>query len=204
MQIAGRTKSPPRWAQKIFMSKEKHVKHISHEGPILKIDTDELFENNPDRDKKLSQRRIARERVLQLLFSHALNDRDTDELYAELIKSDTALNEQALEFARQLLLFHNQHEEGLNAIITERLSNWDFSRVALIDKILIQIGIIEFMYFPEIPPKATINELIEIAKDFSTEESGKFINGILHAVKEDLQSKGELNKEGRGLIEQSS
>ena len=60
------------------------------------------------------------------------------------------------------------------------------------------------MYFPEIPPKATINELIEIAKDFSTEESGKFINGILHAVKEDLQSKGELNKEGRGLIDQSS
>ena len=186
------------------MSKEKHVKHISNEGPILKIDTDELFENNPDRDKRLSQRRLARERVLQLLFSHAMNNRDTDELFLELIKSDTTLNEQALEFARQLLLFHHQHLEGLNVIITERLSNWDFSRVALIDKILIQIGIIEFMYFPEIPPKATINELIEIAKDFSTEESGKFINGILHAVKEDLQSKGELNKEGRGLIEQSS
>ena len=186
------------------MSKEKHVKHISNEGPILKIDTDELFENNPDRDKKLSQRRLARERVLQLLFSHAMNDRDTDELYRELIRSDITLNDQALEFARQLLLFHNLHLEGLNVIITERLSNWDFSRVALIDKILIQIGIIEFMYFPEIPPKATINELIEIAKDFSTEESGKFINGILHAVKEDLQSKGELNKEGRGLIEQST
>ncbi len=186
------------------MSKEKHVKHISNEGPILKIDTDELFENSPDRDKKLSQRRLARERVLQLLFSHAMNERDTDDLYKELIRSDTTLNEQALEFARQLLLFHNQHLDALNVIITERLSNWDFSRVALIDKILIQLGIIEFMYFPEIPPKATINELIEIAKDFSTEESGKFINGILHAVKEDLQSKGELNKEGRGLIEQSN
>jgi N utilization substance protein B len=185
------------------MSKEKHVRHISNEGPILSIDTDELFENNPDRDKKLSQRRLARERVLQLLFSHAINERDTDELFAELIKSDTHLEEQALEFARQLLLVHNQHREAINVIITERLSNWDFSRVALVDKILIQIGILEFMYFPEIPPKATINELIEIAKDFSTEESGKFINGILHAVKEDLQSKGELHKEGRGLIEQS-
>jgi N utilization substance protein B len=185
------------------MSKEKHVKHISNEGPILKIDTDELFENNPERDKKLSQRRLARERVLQLLFSHALNERDTDELYAELIKSDTGLHEQALEFAHQLLLYHNQHEADLNAIITERLSNWDFSRVALVDKILIQLGIIEFKYFPEIPPKATINELIEIAKDFSTEESGKFINGILHAVKEDLLTKGEMNKEGRGLVEQS-
>ena len=186
------------------MSKEKHVKHISNEGPILSIDTDELFENNPERDKKLTQRRLARERVLQLLFSHAMNERDTDELYAELIKSDEQLGEQALEFARLLLVNFNLHQAGLNVIITERLSNWDFSRVALVDKILIQLGIIEFMYFPEIPPKATINELIEIAKDFSTEESGKFINGILHAVKEDLQNKGELNKEGRGLIEQSS
>jgi N utilization substance protein B len=186
------------------MSKEKHVKHISHEGPILSIDTDELFENNPERDKKLSQRRLARERALQLLFSHAINERDTDELYAELIKSDDNLSEQALEFARQILFFHNLHLAEINVIITERLSNWDFSRVALVDKILIQIGIIEFKYFPEIPPKATINELIEIAKDFSTEESGKFINGILHAIKEDLLAKGEMNKEGRGLVEQSS
>jgi N utilization substance protein B len=186
------------------MSTEKHVRHISNEGPILSIDTDELFENNPDRDKKLTQRRLARERVLQLLFSHAMNERDTDELFTEMIKSDEHLNQQALEFARQLLVFYNLHKASLDVIITERLSNWDFSRVALIDKILIQLGIIEFMYFPEIPPKATINELIEIAKDFSTEESSKFINGILHAIKEDLQSKGELHKEGRGLIEQSS
>jgi N utilization substance protein B len=185
------------------MSKEKHVKHISNEGPILTIETDELFENNPERDKKLSQRRLARERALQLLFSHAINGRDTDELYVELIKSDGILSEQALEFSRQILLLHNQHFDEINTIITERLSNWDFSRVALIDKILIQIGILEFKYFPQIPPKATINELIEIAKDFSTEESGKFINGILHAIKEDLISKGEMNKEGRGLVDQS-
>lgn len=183
--------------------KDRHTKHSADEGPILVIETDELFENNPDRDKKLSQRRLARERALQLLFSHAINERDTDELYLELIKSDEFLNEQALEFARQILLLYNQHTGEINQIITDHLSNWDFSRVALVDKILIQIGILEFKYFPEIPPKATINELIEIAKDFSTEESGKFINGILHAIKEDLQAKGELHKEGRGLIEQS-
>ncbi|MEI8135341.1 MAG: transcription antitermination factor NusB [bacterium] len=186
------------------MSIEKKVKHISHEGPILSIDTDELFENNPERDKKLSQRRLARERALQVLFSHAINERNTDELYIELIKADEILSEQALEFARDLLRHFNQHEAELNVIITERLSNWDFTRVALVDKILIQLGILEFKYFPEIPPKATINELIEIAKDFSTEESGKFINGILHAIKEDMVAKGEMNKEGRGLIEKSS
>src|SRR5207248_5013355 len=100
------------------MSKEKHVKHISHEGPILSIETDELFDNNPERDKKLSQRRLARERVLQLLFSHTINERNTDELYAELVKSDANLNEQALEFARQLLVVYHQHLDSINTIIT--------------------------------------------------------------------------------------
>src|SRR5689334_21741927 len=134
---------------------------------ILKIENEEIFENDPERDKHLAQRRIARERVMQVIYAHLANERDTDELFAELIKSDPSLGEQAVEFSRQLLLQFNVHRAELNEIITGRLKHWDLSRVAIIDKILIQLGILEFKYFPEIPPKATINELIEIAKDFS-------------------------------------
>jgi N utilization substance protein B len=173
------------------------------DAAILRIENEEIFENDPERDKHPAQRRIARERVMQVLYAMQMNGRDSDELFTELIKSDASLGEQAVEFSRQLLLQFNVHRDELNEILTGRLKHWDLSRVAAIDKILIQLGIIEFKYFPEIPPKATINELIEIAKDFSTEESGKFINGVLHAVKEDLMSRNEMNKEGRGLIEQS-
>jgi N utilization substance protein B len=169
----------------------------------LRIETGEIFENDPERDKKLSRRRLARERVLQVLYARSMDVRDTDELFAQLIASDEQLGAQGIEFSRDLLRRFTSHEEEINAIITGHLANWDFSRVALIDKILLELGITEFKYFPEIPPKATINELIEIAKDFSTDESGKFINGILHKVKDDLTTKGELNKEGRGLIDKS-
>ncbi len=183
----------------VFRSDE----NLTPEQAELRIENDEIFDNDPARDKKLSRRRIARERVLQILYSSSMNDRNIDELFKELVLGDTELNEQAIEFSRSLLRNFNAHHDVIDALITERLANWDFKRVALIDKILLQIGIAEFLYFPEIPPKATINELIEIAKDFSTDESSKFINGILHKIKDDLIAKGEMNKEGRGLIDQS-
>lgn len=180
-----------------------HIHHQSEEPPILKIENEEIFENDPERDKQLARRRIARERVLQVIYGHIMNDRDTDELFSEQIASDEYLNQPALDFARALLLHYNTHKDELTDLISRHLAHWDLNRIALIDKILLQLGIIEFKYFPEIPPKATINELIEIAKDFSTDESGKFINGILHAIKEDLSSNDGMKKEGRGLIDQS-
>lgn len=180
---------------------DKTEHHSRQEEIALVIEPDELFENDPVRDSKLTRRRLARERVLQALYARSMNGQSLDELYVELIAKDELLDEPAKEFAAKLLRHFSAHETHVNDVIRKRLEKWDFSRVALIDKILLEIGIAEFLYFPEIPPKATINELIEIAKDFSTEESGKFINGILHRAKDELASEGELQKEGRGLID---
>jgi len=173
----------------------------SEDSDVARIETDELFDNDPDRDKKLPRRRLARERIMQMLYAHGVNGRDIDELFFEMVYKDLEQDEAALEFARQLTRELSTHEAETNALITERLKHWDFNRVAMIDRLLIQIGITELRYFPEIPPKATINELIEIAKDYSTDESGKFINGILHTVMTDLTERGELNKTGRGLLD---
>ena len=76
-------------------------------------------------------------------------------------------------------------------------------RIALMDKLLLRIGITELLYFPDIPPKVSINEVIEIAKNYSTSNSGKFINGILDAILTELKNTGKLNKTGRGLIEET-
>jgi N utilization substance protein B len=70
----------------------------------------------------------------------------------------------------------------------------------VIDHLLLRMGICELLYFESIPPKVTINESIEIAKSFSTEKSGQFINGILDAVLEDLIRTKALRKSGRGLV----
>jgi N utilization substance protein B len=62
------------------------------------------------------------------------------------------------------------------------------------------MAVVEFLYFESIPPEATLNEMIEISKDFSTERSGKFINGILDAILKNLRKTDKLNKSGRGLV----
>jgi N utilization substance protein B len=147
-----------------------------------RIESGEQFENDPDRDRQLSHRRVARERVMQLLYAHAIGGRDTDALFFELVQKDLANDEAALNFARELIRRISVNREEIDRIISENLQNWQFERVALLDRLLIQMGIAELLYFPDIPPKATINELIEIGKDYSTDESSKFINGMLHAV----------------------
>ena len=168
-----------------------HPDHAHYE-PIepARIESGELFDNDPERDGKLPRRRLARERVMQMLYAHDIGGRDIDELFFELIQKDLSKDDTTLEFARDLTLKLSTHREEIDLLISDKLRHWDFRRVALIDRILIQMGITELMYFPEIPPKATINELIEIAKDYSTDESGKFINGLLHAVMTHLREGG--------------
>ena len=119
-------------------------------------------------------------------------------------KDSLSFDDGALNFARDLTSALVQHREEIDKLISGKLERWDIRRVALIDRLLIQLGVAELLYFPEIPPKATINELIEIAKDFSTKESGQFINGLLHAVMTHLRETGELKKTGRGLLDKSA
>lgn len=192
------------------------VQHLHVEAPDQpRIEADELFENDPIRDRDLPKRRLARERVMQILYAHELGGDDLDRLFVEFVEPDlreadkrvvrkvTNWEDGALDFAKALTRELITHREAINQVIRERLERWDIQRVALIDRLLMEIGIVELLYFPEIPPKATINELIEIAKDFSTEESGKFINGLLHAVMTHLTKTGEMKKSGRGLLEES-
>jgi N utilization substance protein B len=95
------------------------------------------------------------------------------------------------------------HKDELDKHIKFRVDNWEMNRIALIDKILLRMGICELLYFPDIPPKVSINEAIEIAKLYSTAGSGKFINGILDVILTELKDTGKLNKTGRGLLEES-
>ena len=79
-------------------------------------------------------------------------------------------------------------------LIKARLKNWDPDRIAVLDMILMQMGVCEFLYFPTIPPKVTINEYIDLAKDYSTEQSGHFVNGILDGIHKDLLTQNKIYK----------
>ncbi len=148
-----------------------------------------------------SKRRIVRERVLQVLYAYEMNN-ESLQLLIDGTLSDIK-DKADKQFANDLINKVLIHMKELDEKILERVANWEMNRIALIDKLLLRIGICELLYFPDIPPKVSINESIEIAKDFSTAGSGKFINGILDAILSDEKKSGKLKKTGRGLVEES-
>jgi N utilization substance protein B len=150
---------------------------------------------------KKSNRRVLREKALQALYAFELNGEGLSTLIDGILSDLTSQAD--INFAKQLINKVVANTKELDEKIQERVANWEMDRIALIDRILLRIGISELFYFPDIPPKVTINEVIEIAKDYSTSNSNKFINGILDAILSDLKKSGHLNKTGRGLIEES-
>ena len=92
------------------------------------------------------------------------------------------------------------HQQEFTSEIDEKTPNWDTERIADMDMILIKMALTEFLYFPSIPTKVTINEYIEIAKDYSTRKSSYFINGVLDKLLKDYNKSNRLNKIGRGLL----
>ena len=97
-------------------------------------------------------------------------------------------------FAFDLLQTVLDKNEHLQALIIPKLKNWDPERIALLDMILMKMGVSEFLYFETIPPKVTINEYIDLAKEYSTQQSGQFVNGILDNIHKDLVQQGKMHK----------
>ena len=86
-------------------------------------------------------------------------------------------------------------------MIGSKTQNWEPDRIAMMDTLLMKMAIAEFSNFNSIPVKVTINEYLEISKEFSTPKSNSFINGILDKILIDLKAQNKINKIGRGLIE---
>ena len=102
------------------------------------------------------------------------------------------------DFARTLLETTVDKKEVAMDYIKPRLKNWDPDRIAQLDMILMRMGVSEFLYFETIPPKVTINEYIDIAKEYSTAQSGHFINGILDNIHKDLVRDDKMHKVAYG------
>ncbi len=101
-----------------------------------------------------------------------------------------------LDLFRKTVLNHTSFEKD----IEDKTPNWDTERIAEIDMILIKMAICEFLKFPSIPSRVTINEYIEISKDYSTNKSSFFINGVLDKILKEYEAGKRMNKIGRGLL----
>lgn len=98
------------------------------------------------------------------------------------------------DFAKGLLETTIEKKEVSMELLKPKLKNWDADRIAALDLIIIQMGISEFLFFETIPTRVTINEYIDLAKDYSTPQSGQFINGILDNIHKELTAEGKINK----------
>ncbi|MAZ27202.1 MAG: transcription antitermination factor NusB [Cytophagaceae bacterium] len=110
-------------------------------------------------------------------------------------------DEEDEQFAKDLYRRTVANTEFFDDAIKGNTPNWDQDRIAMIDRVLLHMAICEFLKFPSIPIKVTINEYLELAKEYSTPKSSIFVNGVLDRLVKQYQRDGELHKSGRGLIE---
>ncbi len=129
----------------------------------------------------MRERRAAREVALQALYAQELNGYSLAQVTADVIDA-ADISQELKDFARRLFELSVIHQEELDNFIKSKSENWDFERIAIIDRLVIRMAICEFLYFDDVPPKVSITEAIEIAKKYSTDDSSSFVNGILDAV----------------------
>ncbi|MFI5211665.1 MAG: transcription antitermination factor NusB [Ignavibacteria bacterium] len=143
-------------------------------------------------------RRHLREKALQVLYAFKLTEDPIDQIKVQQL--DDLDKKDDRKFCEELIRLTIDNDSYYEEIITKIVDNWDMERIALIDSIIIKMCLTEFFHFEDIPPKVSINESIDIAKDFSTRNSGKFVNGVLDAILEKLDKENKIIKRGKGLV----
>jgi len=158
----------------------------------------------------MGKRREARERAVQFLFQHDLNPPEDLELElatfwnsqrTAAIEEDkgpatwgekvdlpppTAEEAETRLFSEPLIRGVLEHREAIDEQIKKHARNWDFHRIAAVDRNIMRLAIYEMLYRDDIPPVVSINEAVDIAKKFSTQDSGKFVNGILDKIRGEI------------------
>jgi N utilization substance protein B len=166
----------------------------------------------------MGKRREARERAVQFLFQHDLNPPDNlpaaleqfwDSQRAAAIAGEKGMatwgqpvelpplttEEAAVRlFADPLIRGALEHRDEADGIIKKHAQNWELHRIAAVDRNILRLAIFEMLHREDIPPIVSINEAVDIAKKFSTQDSGKFVNGILDKVKGELMRPARVVK----------
>jgi len=148
----------------------------------------------------MKKRRRARELALQELYGWEISG-NTIEVVLKRMTDENEAEEEIVTFASELLTRTILSKVTLDEDVVSVVENWEFGRIALIDRLILRLALCEFLHFEEIPPKVTINEAIDMAKKYSTSQSGRFVNGILDSLYQKYKSENRIKKRGRGLMD---
>ena len=143
-------------------------------------------------------RRRTRARRLALEVLYQVDLLSSAEVVDEALTGPTApADAPSRQFARELVLGVVEHRDDIDRLIREAAENWELHRMATVDRNILRLGTFELVYRRDIPPKVSINEAVELAKRYSTAESGNFVNGILDRIKSGLAPDAKDQPEAR-------
>lgn len=166
-------------------------------------------ERNPNQEKEilefiLNDLMLANEIFISHIEENFINWDDDAEMVIQTLKNflqktsfanfTEVITPDKWDFAKTLLNTFLEKEKYLETYIVPKLKNWEPERIAALDMIIMKLGVAEFLFFETIPPKVTINEYIDIAKEYSTQQSGQFVNGILDNIHKELLQQNKLHK----------
>lgn len=134
----------------------------------------------------MSRRRKAREIALQTLYAVELSGGDWRNVLRENIERRKP-SEEAIEYAERIVEEVLKRKEELDRAISEKLENWELSRVSIVDKTILRIALSELIACPEVPTSVIIDEAIDIARTFSSADAGRFVNGLLDVLAREVR-----------------
>jgi transcription antitermination protein NusB len=137
----------------------------------------------------MGKRRRARETVLQALYEAEFSERTQTAIIDEQI-GRRAPSDETAEYARTLFLKTIEKKDDLDRIIDPLLENWDPARVSLVDRNILRFALAEVLYFPDVPARVIVDEAIEVAHRFSSEEAGRFVNGLVDRFVKEFRKDG--------------
>ena len=132
------------------------------------------------------QKRKARIIALQIIYAQEFDGSDIKTTFDNMLDPKDKPEDGVINYSQHLSLLTIQHLQETDKLIKKRSKNWDFDRIAIMDRLILRMSLTEMIYEDAVPPKVSITEGVEIAKQFSTSDSSSFINGILDAVYNDI------------------
>ena len=153
------------------------------------------FDNNNEELVKPHTKRLGRELAMQFLYSCEMQDVvpgatrfDTffESVCSEYKLKDNRLARKGKEYATSLYNEVTLHSDEIDELISSHCENWDWNRVSGVERNIMRVAIAEMRYFDDVPEIVSIDEAVEIARDFSGDKGGNFINGVLNAIKNTL------------------
>ena len=139
-------------------------------------------------------KRLARIIAVQAIYAHEMCSENSDDILDIILDDDdrdwaaleSVPTKDAISYGKKLYKMVIKIQDELDNLIKERSKNWSINRITLLDRLILRMSLAEMIYEDTVPPKVSISEGVEIAKYFSTDESGSFVNGILDSVYNDI------------------